>query len=105
MKQIYCIVHGDKIVGVGETRNIKERLPNGYKWKIQSDLPDTSRVIQGLKDLADNLGRENVFEFSVIYLESVPEQEARAREDWWIRHLRTEGHPLLNQTGFKTKKD
>lgn len=94
--QIYAIKVDGVYVGVGESGNMKDRIPNGYAWKIRTGLPDGSTVIKQLFDLACANG--NYLKFEAEFLEQCNWDERRERESYWIEKFRSEGQPILNAT-------
>ena len=94
--QIYGIKVDGAYVGVGESGNMRDRIPNGYAWKIRTGLPDGSTVIKQLFDLACANG--NYLKFEAEFLEQCNWDERRERESYWIEKFRSEGQPILNAT-------
>ena len=101
LSQIYGILRDGKYIGVGLTNNMHSRMAF-YRSAIRHSRPDGSRVIQAMQEQAAG---EDVYRFQAELLQVVPAGEAHAWEAVWIKKLRREGHPLLNQTSFLTEKE
>lgn len=95
-RHIYSINMNGKSIGVGQTSNMKERIPNGYVYKIRTDKYDGSTIITAMQEMAKN--NDNELTFSAKFLQRVPRKEALIAEGIWIERLRSEGHELLNRT-------
>lgn len=94
--QIYAILIDGKVYGVGQTKDMTDRIPNGYRWKTQSMQYDGSTVITFMQNMAVENG--NKLSFSALFLEQVPEDEKMIAEGKWIEHFLAEGHPVQNRT-------
>lgn len=95
-KHIYAIVKDDQIIGVGETNNMTDRIPNGYAWCTRTMIRDGSKVIQWMQQHAIENG--NQLSFQALFLEQCDWDKARERESYWIQKFKDEGHPIKNST-------
>jgi len=101
---IYAIKIDGEVKIVGESDDPRERIPNGYAWKVRTMLPDNAVTIQRMQQYA--LEHGNHVSFEVEILEECAFEDRRARESHWIEHFRQEGHDLWNATKpVKQKKD